>query len=119
MVPQYRRYGTRGSPISSREVLHRIRDMIAVLIADEELADLSDTIEVLRHVVDWSLLLLDANGEPTAPLLENKTELHRGFRDWILMNPLPKRLRVLDEGEVPDLDEGEVADLREREIPDH
>jgi hypothetical protein len=35
------------------------------------------------------------------------------------MNPLPKRLRVLDEGEVPDLDEGEVADLREREIPDH
>lgn len=72
------------------EVLRRIRDyMIPDLLADKNYADLRDAIGVLQHVVDWSILLLNWKGEPNKPLLEKKTELHRGFRDWIFIHPHP------------------------------
>lgn len=35
----------------------------------------------------WATLLLDMNGEPNNFYMPEKTELHRGFRDWIFIHP--------------------------------
>lgn len=32
-------------------------------------------------------MLLDMNGEPNNFYMPEKTELHRGFRDWIFIHP--------------------------------
>jgi hypothetical protein len=73
---------------AKRDILVRLEKMvIPTLLSDDSLGALHDAIRVLEHVVEWSAILVDANGNIGTPFLEKKTELHRGFRDWIFIHP--------------------------------
>jgi hypothetical protein len=73
---------TRGS--LARLILNSI---IPDLLEDDATSELHETLSVLSHAAKWAKLLLACDGEPTTPAFNDKTELHRGFRDWVMMEP--------------------------------
>ncbi|KAH5093731.1 hypothetical protein HBI73_126440 [Parastagonospora nodorum] len=76
------------APVPQR-VLPLIVQMIPEFRDNRAYHDLQEAINVLEHAVKWSLALLQYDAEPRTPLLEKKTEMHRGFRDWIFIHPHP------------------------------
>lgn len=73
-----------------REVLKTLGGEIAMtLLGNKKHAAPNDALHALDHVVRWAQLLLEMDGEPNKPYMEGKTELHRGFRDWIFIHPYP------------------------------
>ncbi|KAH3967465.1 hypothetical protein HBI24_132720 [Parastagonospora nodorum] len=72
-----------------QRVLPLIIQMILEFRDNRAYHDLQEAINVLEHAVKWSLALLQYDAEPRTPLLEKKTEMHRGFRDWIFIHPHP------------------------------
>lgn len=70
-------------------VLPPIAEMIAEFRENRAYHDFQEPINVLEHAVKWSTALLQHDAEPRTPLLEEKTEMHRGFQDWIFIHPHP------------------------------
>jgi hypothetical protein len=75
-------------PVKQR-VLPLIAKMISEFRENRAYDDIQEAINVLEHAVKWSTALLQHDAEPRTPLLEKKTEIHRGFRDWIFIHPHP------------------------------
>ena len=75
-------------PVKQR-VLALIGKIISEFRENRAYHDLQEPINVLEHAVKWSTALLQHDAEPRTPLLEKKTEMHRGFRDWIFIHPHP------------------------------
>jgi serine/threonine protein kinase len=78
-------------PQAKIHVLECLRDHIIPELLDDETIkeDLQPALRVLEHVVRLTLFLQSVNGEPLTPVYPNKTELHRGFVDWLFINPIP------------------------------
>jgi hypothetical protein len=69
-------------------LLKEIRDLVTEFLDDEDLEEyLHDIFYVLDHVVRWSYTVLQMNGEPVTPAMDDKTELHRGFLEWLFVHP--------------------------------
>jgi hypothetical protein len=75
-------------PDTQAEVLRRIGDMmVPEFLADDSYKAIHYCLRALQEVIRWARLLLELDAEPKAPKLKDKTELHRAFRDFILIHP--------------------------------
>jgi hypothetical protein len=76
------------TPVARRDLARLlIGTIIPQLLGDESLSELHDTLRVMSHAARWAELLMVCTGEPILPVLNDKTELHRGFRDWVMIQP--------------------------------
>jgi hypothetical protein len=77
---------------AKKELLRLIRGYVIprLLEKDDSPIEMRDALRVLDHAAQWGGFLLDLDGEPKSPVLDDKTELHRGFRDWVMIDPFDK-----------------------------
>jgi hypothetical protein len=86
---------------AKKELLRLIRGYVIprLLEKDDSPIELGDALRVMDHAAQWGGFLLDLGGEHKSPALDDKTELHRGFRDWVMIDPFDKN-RVPSESDL-------------------
>lgn len=67
-------------------VLHTLRSSILPALLDED-HEYHASFVVLHHAVKWGQLLLKLEAEPRVPRLREKSEMHRGVRDFVFTTP--------------------------------
>jgi hypothetical protein len=76
------------NPVMRRDLATLIfHTVVSKLLEDDTLSDLHDTLHVMSHAAKWGEILVRCTFEPKSPALNEKTELHRGFHDWVMIQP--------------------------------
>ncbi|KAF1915765.1 kinase-like domain-containing protein [Ampelomyces quisqualis] len=76
---------TQKNKVALLRHLHKI--LVSKLLNDSHTIELEHAIRAFEHALEWALFLLEKQGEPLTPVLDEKTQIHRALRDWIFVHP--------------------------------
>ncbi|KAH9861389.1 hypothetical protein J1614_011135 [Plenodomus biglobosus] len=101
--------------------LHDLLDhVLPPFLENENWSEHRDALRALEHALQWGLMLLRMRGEPTEPLLEDMTAMHRAVADWVLVPESGIDYSQLqnDQGHMMNYDSGRSSDEFEDEQGD-